>query len=114
MYLIVEDNPNCSGEERVFAENGPKKPVARVFLDKNGGPKWFDVIGLDEGGKETVAVAQKVDDSSDGTAWLIFGGQWGLRFRPTESPDKWDLQNKKQWGLPLIVLDTGGKEIEFK
>lgn len=115
MYLIVEDNPNSNGDERVFATSGPKKIVDRVQLDrKDLGSIWCDVIGIEENGAPIDAIAQQVEDSSDGIAWLIAGGAWGLRLKKSDASTAWDLKDTSQWGLPFLVLDSGGKEIQFR
>jgi len=113
MYLIVDDNPNCGGEERVFAESGEKRPVQKVQVDSPDGiPVWCEVTGVEEGGVFVPAVATRVEDSSDGTAWLIYGGLWGIRLRMTPS-SPWSLNDKTQWGRPFLVLDGSGAGIKF-
>ena len=115
MYLIVEDNPNCAADERVFAETGEKKSVSYVQLEKpNGnGVVWCNVVAVDEGGGFAPAAAARVNDSSDGTAWLIFGGAWGLRFREENSKEAWSLTNASQWGRAFLLMDGGGASIKF-
>jgi len=110
---MIEENPNCRGEERVFATNGPLKPVNAVQLDRpNLGATWCDVVGVLPNGTFTSAQTRLVDDSADGTAWLITGGEWGLRLRLKSSTEPWDLNNTLQWGEPFLVMDSGGKEIQ--
>lgn len=99
-------------EERVFATHGETRPVTKIQLDQPGGPAWCDVIGMDEEGVLVPAKAERVDDSADGTAWLITGGTWGLRFRLPGSSDQWDVNNPQQWGKPFMVLDSSGKDFQ--
>jgi hypothetical protein len=112
MYLIVEANPNCAGEERVFKENGLPRGVKRVLIDQpNGTSAWTDVTGVDEEGTFIPAHAIQVDDSSAGSAWLVHGGLWGLRFRKDQAA--WSLDNGDQWGEPFKVMDISGAYVEF-
>ncbi len=111
MYLLVEDNPNSAGEERVFAEAGPEKSIRKVHLDlPSGETAWCDVTGVDEGGVFAPARTRLMDDSAAGTAWLVTGGSWGLRMRPAGSGE-WSLTDKNQWGVPFLVLDAQAIEL---
>ena len=39
---------------------------------------------------------------------LVFGGDWGIRMKPADSPDDWDLANHTQFGEPyLMLMDEG-------
>ena len=116
MYLIIEENPNCLPDERVFPNHGEKRAVKRLHLSPPGSDAavWCDVAAVNAPGTFQQAFAQRVDDSSDGTAWLVFGGEWGLRFKPLTPPTAWSLEEKTQWGAPFLVLDSSGASIEFK
>ena len=36
------------------------------------------------------------------------GGDWGIRMKPADSPDDWDLANETQFGEPyLMLMDEG-------
>ena len=106
MYLLIEENPNCLAEERVFSTFGEKRVVEKIPLEKEGrSPLLWDVTAVEPGGKFGPAHAIHVEDSSAGSAWLILGGEWGLRFRPTGKNQPWSLTDKEQWGAPFLVLD---------
>ena len=67
------------------------------------------MTGVDDGGRWVQAMAVKIADSSDGIAYLIHGGAWGIRLRPEKSrQEPWDLANKNQWGEPFKIY--GKKE----
>jgi len=51
------------------------------------------------------ARVRKVADSGDGTAWLVYGGEWGLRLEPGNTTSEWHLDAPEQWGEPFILLD---------
>ncbi len=115
MFLVIEENPNCGPEERVLAESGPHKYVSEAEVTPPGGKTgWWEVTGVDENGAFVPAKAVRVDDSADGTAWLVYGGSWGLRFKAPGNKAEWSLEDKSQWGLPLIVLDSSASSIRFK
>jgi len=114
MYVLVEENGNCSPEERMFSDSGPKKGVHQVQCETPEGQLiWCDVIGVIGKGTFVPAQAVVVDDSGAGTAWLVFGGQWGIRFRSSGSAKEWSLSEKTQWGAPFKVLDSSGEDIRF-
>lgn len=115
MYLLVEENPNCAADERVFSESGEKRGVRRLHLahPKDRSDGWRDVTAVNARGNFTPAHAQRIEDSSDGTAWLVFGEEWGLRFRSPETSAPWSLDDPRQWGAPFLVLDSSGSAIDF-
>jgi hypothetical protein len=105
MYLLVEENPNCAADERMFADAGTDRPVLQAQVDSpRGNTGWCDVAAVDEGGRFGVARARQVEDSAAGTAWLVTGGAWGLRLRPAGA-GAWSLTDSAQWGVPFLVLD---------
>lgn len=115
MYLVIEENPNCQMDERVFAAHGEIRTVQQVQLDRPKiGTVWCDVTGIGDSGAVVPVHAQRVDDSADGTAWLITGGAWGLRFRLMGSTTDWNLADTTQWSAPFMVLDKSGQNIRFK
>jgi len=112
LFLVIEENPNCEAAERVFAEAGKARPVELAQVNNSSGEAvWCHVVGVDQDGKFTEAKAVLVEDSSEGTAWLIFGGSWGLRFRPATNAEDWSLESKDQWGAPFKVLDSSAVSI---
>jgi hypothetical protein len=116
MYLSIEENDNCAADERMFSTSGAKRTVAKIQLEnpRSKVAEWCEVSSVCEDGTFGPAHAQMIEDSSDGTAWLIFGGTWGLRFRPSDQSVPWSLSDHHQWGLPFLVLDSSGTSIQFK
>ena len=57
-----------------------------------------------DNGTPVHAHAVRVEDSSAGTAYLIYGGDWGVRLRPANDGAPWAHENGSQWGEPYLVL----------
>ena len=71
----------------------------KVYQD--GKPTLYWVTGIEEGGTPCPAYAQKVSDSGGGSSLLIYGGLWGIRFKPVEDEqNRWDFGDSRQWGEP--------------
>ena len=108
MIVEVESNENC--EASVFArfkEAGPARPVVQVRLyERNPAGEWYWVTGWSDNGEAPPcqAYVQPVEDSGAGLAYLVFGGIYGLRFRPLDSDEPWSLANPKQWGDTYLSL----------
>lgn len=81
--VFVEPNPNTQEEAglRFKSESAPRT-VARVRLDG----RWCSVTGWSSTGRGSPcpARAATIEDSSAGTAVLVFGGDWGLRLQPED------------------------------
>jgi hypothetical protein len=45
-----------------------------------------------------------VDDSGDGSCYLVFGGAWGLRLK----------HESGTWGVPYMLLPGDGADLRFK
>lgn len=115
MYLMVEDNPNSSGDERVFATSGPEREVTDVLLDRpDGTTGWCELVGVSDANSFGPALARQVEDSAAGVAWLITGGDWGLRVRPSGTNAIWAIDDPAQWGVPFLVMDDSAGVVRFK
>ncbi|HLZ32844.1 MAG TPA: hypothetical protein VKP13_02420 [Nitrospira sp.] len=108
MILEVESNENC--EESFFArfnEAGPARPVVQVRLyDRNPAGEWYWVTGWsdDAASPECPAYARLVEDSGAGLAHLVYGGIYGLRFKPITVEEPWSLDSQHQWGEAYLSL----------
>ena len=107
MQIQVEENPNCAGSEQfVFKELGKPRAVKALIVEIAGKEKPFLVTGVETGGRWAPATAIKIADSSDGHAFLIRGGEWGIRLKAQDSDRPWDLSDKKQWGEPFKIYGS--------
>ena len=102
MFLEIEENPNCFASPlQVFDALSPPKPALKMRLEREGETILCWVTGIEKGGAPCLAYAVKVSDSGSGFSFLIYGGSWGLRFKPVQfEQEPWDLANLNQWGEP--------------
>ena len=57
-----------------------------------------------EPGSPVPAMYAPVSDSGQARAHLVYGGDFGIRFRPSGSAGDWSLDDPDQWGEPYVVL----------
>jgi hypothetical protein len=115
MYILIEENPNCDEVPgRVFNDQGEPKPVGEVLRLRQGKEIWCEIAAVDAGLKPRPAMGRKVDDSGDGSCYLVYGGAWGLRLKESGSSGEWSLESPDQWGEPFLLLSADGKDIRFK
>lgn len=114
MILNIEENPNCETAEGIrFKTVGPPRPIKQVKMyDQDPEGTLCQITGWSDDLKNPVcpAYAQKVEDSGDGEAFLVFGGSWGLRLKPIDQEDQekgegWSLMNPKQRGESYLILN---------
>ena len=108
MQIEVEANPNCHGSEQfVFQELEAPRAVKGLRVSDRGKETDCDVVGVDKGGKFREAYAVKIADSGAGYAYLIYGGDWGIRVRPEVfAEETWDLSSKHQWGESFKIYGS--------
>lgn len=107
MQIQVEDNPNCGPTEQfVYRELGPARPITAIRAEERGKEVLVDVTGVAGGGRWEPARCVKIADSGAGFAFLIFGGDWGVRLKPRWNQAAWDLSDPKQWGEPFKIYGS--------
>ena len=106
MIVEVESSENCeAGFFARFKEAGPARPVVQVRLyDRN--PSWVTGWGDNSETPLCPAYAQRVEDSGSGLAYLVYGGLYGLRFKPVAVEDPWSLGSVHQWGETHLSLSS--------
>ena len=98
--------------DRVFDLLDEPRTITAVFTaDLSGEDRWCRVTGWNDDGP-CPAYAAKAEDSGEGVVLLVYGGNDGIRFQPSESADPWDLNDPAQWGEPCLMLgaDTAFQE----
>ena len=107
MLIHIEENLNCPGSEQfVFNELDRPRPVKGIVVEMEGKEIVCDVTGVDAGGQWVDAHSLKIADSSEGHAFLIRGGAWGIRLKRSGSGKAWDLDDKGQWGEPFKIYGS--------
>ncbi len=105
MILQVENNPNCAESDQFFfQELGPSRPIRAIRTLDRGIDAECEVMGVEKDGRFVAAYCQKITDSGAGYAYLISGGEWGIRLRlAVNANEPWDLGNPRQWGEPFKI-----------
>ena len=108
MIVEVESSDNCDTSFFArFKEAGPARPVVQVRLyERNPAGEWYWVTGWSDNEQmpPCQAYGQLVEDSGSGLAHLVYGGIYGLRFKPVTSDESWSLVNSHQWGEAYLSL----------
>jgi hypothetical protein len=107
-YVDVESNPNSPmSANQVFRNIDLPFRVAQVRIyEGEPGGKLCAITGWSsqDDGTPVDAHAVRIEDSSEGAAFLVYGGDWGLRLRPADHEGAWTQENASQWGEPYLVL----------
>lgn len=110
MLVEVESNDNCpDGFFARFKEAGTARPVNQVRLyERNPVGEWYWVTGWcdDTETPSCQAYGQLVEDSGSGLAHLVYGGIYGLRFKPLHVDEPWNLESRHQWGETHLLLSS--------
>jgi hypothetical protein len=106
LEIDVTDGENSPmALNRVFDLLSDPRPIQRVYAtDPTGKDLWCEVTGWSEGGR-CPALAALAEDSGDGVILLVYGGDAGIRLKPTDCQEEWDLASSNQWGEPCLMLD---------
>ena len=115
VYIQIEDNANCGPwEGQVFQCQTTPRTVTHVRRERSGVETWCEVTGLSADGQPGPAMAGIIEDSGEGACYLVFGGEWGLRFKEQSSAADWDLTDSRQWGEPFLILAADDADIRFQ
>lgn len=114
VFLQIPENPNCPAlDGQVFQCRSASRVVTHVLHDYQGTLQWCPITGISDGGALCEATTCIVEDSGEGACHLVIGGDWGLRLKPPDSPDPWDLANPAQWGVTYLMLGGDGADLRF-
>jgi hypothetical protein len=108
MIVEVESNDNCETSFfGRFKETRPARQVIQARLyDRNPVGEWYWITGWSDNEQTPTcpAYAQLVEDSGAGLTHLVYGGLYGLRFKPIDPDETWNLKSPHQWGEPYLSL----------
>jgi hypothetical protein len=114
VLLQIPENPNCEAlDGQVFQCRTPSRAVTHALCAYEGGMEWCPITGVDEGGTPCAAKACIVEDSGEGACYLVTGGEWGLRLKPPNAHEDWDVTDRRQWGVPYLLLGGDGADLRF-
>jgi hypothetical protein len=89
--VLVDPNPNWpDGSALRFKAEDTPRTVTRVrWYDDSDVARICRVLGWSsqDGGSPCPALAVTIEDSSAGTAVMIWGGDWGVRLEPEDGGD---------------------------
>lgn len=110
MIVEVESNDNCpAGVFARFKEAGSARPVRQVRLyERNPAGEWCWITGWSDhpDTPPCQTYAQRVEDSGAGLAYLVYGGLYGVRMKPVQIDEPWNLTSPNQWGEAYLLLST--------
>ena len=107
MNIEVEESLNGPFREQfVFKELGKPRPVKAIIAEVKGKETVCDVTGVERGGKWVRPYGLKIADSSEGHAFLIYGGAWGIRLKSATHAEPWDFSSANQWGEPFKIYGS--------
>ena len=116
VIVEVESNENCEASFFArFREAGPARSVTKVRLyERNPSGEWYWVTGWSDNAETPAcpAYAQPVEDSGSGLAHLVYGGIYGLRFKPVNVEEAWSLESPHQWGEAYLSL-AGERDLHY-
>ena len=109
-HVDVESNDNTPMmAQQVYKNIGVPFPVSRVRIYE-GEPdgQLCAITGWSSHaeGSATPAYAVQIEDSSEGRAVLVYGGDWGVRLRPAGAEALWSIDDPDQWGETHLVLSS--------
>ena len=115
MFIEVDvyAGENCDYPvNRMFSAVEEPKPIISVRAPgPRGDVGTYQVTGWSAEGP-CPAYAVQVEDSGEGMALLVYGGDEGIRLKPKASVKPWSLSNNDQWGEPCLLLDIDS-EVDY-
>ena len=108
IYIEIEENENCEEMPmQVYEVLDNPKPINMVKLIVGGqAESIYEITGWtsENDGSPCTAMFMPISDSGQAVAYLIKGGEWGVRLKPAGTQEKWDLNSSNQWGEPYLIL----------
>lgn len=112
MYIDIDPNPNLDEAcMATFKETGASAPLRAVKLWRDGAWHWCAVTGWADDAP-TSALLTPIEESGDGPALLVHGGNHGLRLAAIADPAAaaaigWDVADPSQWAEPFLLCRPG-------
>lgn len=110
LMIDIEDNENCGyfPIQLFETQSKPKTSSSIIVPEVPGRDGEYEVVGWcdENGGSPCEATAVIVGDSGSGQALMIYGGEFGVRLRPSGATSQWSLEAADQFGEPYLLLPT--------
>ena len=106
IVVNVEPNKNCPYPFQYFFNGlSEARPVRQVRLYHEGAEDGalYDVTGWQAKGEPTPAMGALVLEAGS-QAYLVYGGDGGLRLQRAGSDAPWDLETPGQWGESHFLI----------
>jgi hypothetical protein len=116
MYIDIDPNANLDEAcMATFKETGASAPVRAVRLLRDAGWEWCAITGW-SAGAPAPALLTPIEESGDGPALLLHGGNHGLRLAPISVPAaagavRWDVTDASQWSEPFLLCRPGTETV---
>lgn len=106
MIIEVVPNDNCEAIDSIAFSELEAPRILKMIKTSTpaGNVVLLAVAGWTVQNQPCPAYAVPVRDSGDGQAVLLFGGDGGIRFKPIDPPEPWDLKSPRQWGEAYRVV----------
>ena len=112
IFLEVEENDNTDYMPlQVYEAHRAPVPISRVHMAEPDRPHGtYRVTGWSSQGNGTPCPAMyaPVSDSGQAVVHLVYGGDWGIRLKPLDPDEGWDINSTSQWGEPYLMLTDEG------
>ncbi len=109
MYIDIESNANLAeATMATFNATGPGRSVSAIHLEVDDVWTWCAVTGWHDDAPAP-AVLTPIEESGDGPALLVSGGNHGLRLARLSGPDDttpvaWNVDDATQWAEPFLIV----------
>ncbi len=109
--LDIEPNKNVDEYEcRTFMSlNKPYLIKKTLYYPEEEEAFLVEIVGWEDG-RQSNAYAILVEDSGDGEAWLIYGGNEGIRIRKssdtTSKGQEFSLEHEYEWGEKYLYYNA--------
>ena len=112
MYIDIEANDNLREScVATFKETGPARTVSASRLWRDGVWQWCAITAWHDDAPAKANVSP-IEESGDGPALLLHGGNQGLRLTAIATPAqaamvRWDVNDERQWAEPFLIVRPG-------
>jgi len=112
MYIDIDANDNLAEPcMATFKETGVARAVRAVRLWRDGIWQWCAITGWQDE-RPTAAALSAIEESGDGPALLLHGGNQGLRLAVITAAEqaamvRWDVTDREQWPEPFLIIRPG-------